>query len=53
MVAVAAEDWDLVVWNAEYFGKVQLWNEGKEKDWSGNSKEAWQSRYCMHIPPHN
>lgn len=31
MGAVPAEDWDLVGWNAEYFGKVQLWSEGE--DW--------------------
>lgn len=53
MVAVPAGDGDLAVWNAKYFGKVWLWNEGEEKDWSGNSKEAWQSRYRTHIPPHN
>lgn len=45
MVAVPAEDCDLVVWNAKYFRKAQLWNKGKEKGWFGNPKEAWQSRY--------
>lgn len=38
MDAVPAEDWDLVGWNAEYFGKVQLWNEGEE-DPCGNSRK--------------
>lgn len=38
MGAVPAEDWDLVGWNAEYFGKVQLCNEGEE-DGSGNSRK--------------
>lgn len=38
MGAVPAEDWDLVGWNAEYSGKVQLWNAGEE-DWSGNSRK--------------
>lgn len=38
MGAVPAEDWDLVGWYAEYFGKVQPWNEGEE-DRSGNSRK--------------
>lgn len=51
MVAAPAEDWDLVVWNAKYLGKVQLWNEGEGKARSGNSKEAWQSRYRVRGAP--
>lgn len=39
MGAVPAEDWDLVGWNAEYFWKAQLWNEGEKEDWSGNSRK--------------
>lgn len=38
MGAVPAEDWDLVGWNAKYFGKVQLWNGGEE-DGSNNSRK--------------
>lgn len=45
MGAVPAEDWDLVGWNAEYFGKVQLWNEGEE-DRSGNSRK-WLYRTLL------
>lgn len=45
MGAVPAEDWDLVGWNAEYFGKVQLWNEGEE-DRPGNSRK-WMYRTLL------
>lgn len=51
MVAVPAKDCDLVVRNAKYFGKVQLWNEGEEKARSGNSKEARQSGYGTRMAP--
>lgn len=36
----------LVGWNAEYFGKAQLWNEGEEEDWSGNSRK-WMYRTLL------
>lgn len=49
MAAVPAEDWDLVVWNVKYFGKVQLWKEGKAR--IGLVVVGEQSRYhCVFHP---